>query len=97
MKTKDEIVANWLPRYTGTPLEDFGKYILLVNFSNYVRMFAEWHGVPVRGEDRPMPNATADGISIINFGMGSASAATIMDLLGAIRPKAGCSSASVAG
>ncbi len=88
MKTKDEIVANWLPRYTGTPLEDFGKYILLVNFSNYVRMFAEWHGVPVRGEDRPMPNATADGISIINFGMGSASAATIMDLLGAIRPKA---------
>ena len=81
-------VANWLPRYTGTPLEDFGKYILLVNFSNYVRMFAEWHGVPVRGEDRPMPNATADGISIINFGMGSASAATIMDLLGAIRPKA---------
>jgi AMP nucleosidase len=88
MKTKDEIVANWLPRYTGTPLEDFGKYILLVNFSNYVRMFAEWHGVPVRGEDRPMPNATADGISIINFGMGSASAATIMDLLSAIRPKA---------
>ena len=88
MKTKDEIVANWLPRYTGTPLEDFGKYILLVNFSNYVRMFAEWHGVPVRGEDRPMPNATADGISIINVGMGSASAATIMDLLGAIRPKA---------
>ena len=88
MKTKDEIVVNWLPRYTGTPLEDFGKYVLLVNFSNYVRMFAERHGVPVRGEDRPMPNATADGISIINFGMGSASAATIMDLLGAIKPKA---------
>jgi len=88
MKTKNEIVANWLPRYTGTPLEGFGKYILLVNFSNYVRMFAEWHGVPVRGGDRPMPNATANGITIINFGMGSASAATIMDLMGAIQPKA---------
>src|SRR5215471_17882622 len=88
MKTKDEIVANWLPRYTGTALEDFGKYILLVNFSNYVRLFAEWHKVPVRGEDRPMLNATAKGISIINFGMGSASAATIMDLLTAIQPKA---------
>ena len=88
MKTKNEIVANWLPRYTGTPLEGFGKYILLVNFSNYVRMFAEWHGVLVRGGDRPMPNATANGITIINFGMGSASAATIMDLMGAIQPKA---------
>ena len=88
MKSKDEIVANWLPRYTGTPLEEFGKYILLVNFSNYVQLFAEWHHVPVRGEDKPMPNATADGITIINFGMGSANAATIMDLLSAIQPKA---------
>src|SRR5580765_6596517 len=88
MKTKDDIVADWLPRYTGTQIGDFGKYILLVNFSNYVRMFAEWHDVPIRGEDRPMLNATAKGISIINFGMGSASAATVMDLVSAIRPKA---------
>ena len=87
--TKHEIVANWLPRYTGTPLEEFGQYILLVNFTNYVRMFAEMHRVPVRGEDRPMPNATAQGITIVNFGMGSASAATIMDLLVAVQPKAG--------
>src|SRR6267378_6689674 len=88
MKTKEQIVTNWLPRYTGTSLEDFGKYILLVNFSNYVRMFAEWHKVPVRGEDRPMLNATANGITIVNFGMGSSSAATVMDLLSAIQPKA---------
>ncbi len=88
IKTKQRIVANWLPRYTGTPLEDFGKYILLVNFNNYLRMFAEWHQVPIRGEDKPMPNATAGGITIINFGMGSANAATIMDLLTSIRPKA---------
>src|ERR1035438_6308548 len=88
MKGKAEIVADWLPRYTGTPLEDFGKYILLVNFGNYVRQFAEWHKVPVRGEDRPMLNATGNGITIINFGMGSANAATIMDLLCAVQPKA---------
>jgi AMP nucleosidase len=88
MNTKNEIVANWLPRYTGTSLENFGQYILLVNFSNYVRLFAQWHNTPVCGEDRPMLNATAEGISIINFGMGSASAATIMDLLTAIQPKA---------
>ena len=88
MITKEEIVQNWLPRYTGTPLEDFGKYILLVNFSNYVHMFAEMHGTRVCCEDKPMPNATANGITIINFGMGSANAATVMDLLSAIQPKA---------
>jgi len=88
MKSKDEIVQNWLPRYTGVPLEEFGEYILLVNFSNYVQMFADWNKVPVRGLDKPMPTATADGITIINFGMGSANAATAMDLLGAINPKA---------
>ncbi len=87
MKTKAEIVANWLPRYTGTPLKDFGKHILLVNFNNYVEMFAKWHKVRIRGADRPMPNATANGITIINFGMGSASAATIMDLLSSIKPQ----------
>ncbi|MGB3948491.1 MAG: AMP nucleosidase [Bacteroidia bacterium] len=88
MKTKEEIVENWLPRYTGTPLEAFGKYILLTNFSKYVKMFADWHGVPIDGQDMPMPNATANGITIINFSMGSANAATIMDLLSAIEPKA---------
>jgi len=88
MKTKAAIVANWLPRYTGTPLKDFGKHILLVNFNNYVHMFAKWHKVSVRGLDCPMPNATANGITVINFGMGSASAATIMDLLTAIKPEA---------
>lgn len=88
MKTKEEIVNNWLPRYTGTKLEDFGKYILLTNFENYVKIFAEQHNVPVCGADRPMRNATADGITIICFGMGSPNAATIMDLLSAIQPKA---------
>lgn len=88
MKSKEEIVDNWLPRYTGEKLENFGEYILLTNFGNYVDLFAEWHKVKVKGADRPMQCATADDITIINFGMGSPSAATIMDLLTAIRPKA---------
>ena len=88
MKTKQSIVENWLPRYTGIPLEDFGKYILLTNFNRYVRQFAAWHNVKVHGEDRAMLSATADGITIINFGMGSPNAATIMDCLSAIEPKA---------
>ncbi|MFT6865950.1 MAG: AMP nucleosidase [Cyclobacteriaceae bacterium] len=88
MKTKEEIVANWLPRYTGKPLEYFGKYILLTNFRNYVDMFAELHGVEVNGNNNTMQSATAGQITIINFGMGSPNAATVMDLLSAIEPKA---------
>ncbi len=88
MKTKKEIVDNWLPRYTGTQPEEFGDYILLTNFGNYVRMFAEEFKVPIKGEQNPMQTATANGITIINFGMGSAMAATVMDLLSSIMPKA---------
>ncbi len=88
MKTKEEIVDNWLPRYTGQKLKDFGRYILLTNFSNYVNLFAAWNNVEVQGIDRSMQCATADDITIINFGMGSPGAATIMDLLTAIEPKA---------
>ena len=88
MKTKEDIVNNWLPRYTGVELEDFADYILLTNFANYVEIFAEKFSVEVEGNDRPMQSATANNITIINFGMGSAMAATIMDLLSAIHPKA---------
>ncbi|MGB4205529.1 MAG: AMP nucleosidase [Bacteroidales bacterium] len=88
MKTKQQIVNNWLPRYTGTPVEQFGKYILLTNFSNYLELFSKWYNVPILGSSRPMPSATAEKITMINFGMGSANAATIMDLLSAVQPKA---------
>ena len=88
MNTKADIVKNWLPRYTGEQIENFGKYILLTNFSNYVHLFAEWNNVSVIGKDKPMQCATSGNISIVNFGMGSPSAATIMDLLTAIHPEA---------
>ncbi len=88
MKTKQQIVQNWLPRYTGVPLKSFGRYVLLTNFQRYVDLFAHWNHVPVHGRDKPMPSATAGGITIINFGMGSATAATVMDLLSAIDPLA---------
>jgi len=86
MKEKKDIVENWLPRYTGTPLAEFGEYVLLTNFDSYVEWFATLHGVSAMGVDRPMPNATADGITLINFGMGSPNAATVMDLWRASSP-----------
>lgn len=88
MKTKKEIVDNWLPRYTGRALDDFSEYIILVNFGDYVQRFANHHGSEIVGADKPMPNTQADGITIINFGMGSANAASVIDLLSAIKPKA---------
>lgn len=89
LKSKEDIVANWLPRYTGRPLEEFSEYILLTNFSKYVQLFSEWNNnAPIYGLDKPMQSVTAGGITIINFGMGSPLAATMMDLLTAIPTKA---------
>ena len=87
MKTKDEIVTNWLVRYTGVPLDAFGSYILLPNFQHYVDIFAGLTGAEIQGRGKSMTSATQDGITIINFGMGSPNAATVMDLLSAIKPK----------
>ena len=89
LKTKEEIVKNWLPRYTGRPLDQFTDFILLTNFSKYLQLFSEWHdNAPIMGLDKPMQSVSAAGITIINFGMGSPLAATTMDLLSAINPKA---------
>ena len=85
MKSRREIVENWLPRYTGVPLSGFGEYILLTNFDRYVRLFAQIHRVPVLGKDKPMTSATAGDITIINFGMGSALAATATVSTGSLR------------
>jgi AMP nucleosidase len=88
MKTKKEIVDDWLPRYTGTALKDYGDYIILANFPRYLELFAKWQKTTIKGADRAMPSATSGRITLINFGMGSPNAATIMDLLSAVKPKA---------
>ncbi|MFB6259047.1 MAG: AMP nucleosidase [Flavobacteriales bacterium] len=88
MRTKEDIVKDWLPRYTGKAMSEMGQYFLLTNFEDYLEKFAEEEGVEVEGRERPMPNATSGDITMIDFGMGSANAATIMDLLSAVSPKA---------
>lgn len=88
MKTKEEITSNWLQRYTKTPLEDIGDYVLLTNFNNYIDIFCDEMHIHRPGYGANMRMATAEGISIINFGMGSPNAALISDLLSAITPKA---------
>ena len=88
METKLDIAKNWLPRYTGMPLEMFGDYILITNFKDYVLKFADRFNCDVYGEGRAMQATTnSDGLTIINYGIGSPNAATIMDLLVAAKPK----------
>ena len=88
MKTKKEIAESWLKRYTGSGVEELGDWILLTNFQDYVDRFAEKFNSDVRGIGGPMTSTTnSEGLSIINFGMGSANAATIMDLLSGRKPK----------
>ncbi|WP_395802223.1 AMP nucleosidase [Daejeonella sp.] len=89
LKNKTDIVNNWLPRYTGRPLAEFSRFILLTNFSKYLHLFSEWNdNAPIIGLDKPMQSVSANGITLINFGMGSPMAATMMDLLTAIQPQA---------
>ena len=89
MVKKLALAKAWLPRYTGMPVDEFGDYILLTNFDAYMRKFADQFGCPIHGEDRPMQAATnSAGLSIVNFHIGSANAATIIDLLAARGPKA---------
>ena len=88
MLDKLEIAKDWLPRYTGMPLEQFGENVLLTNFSNYVESFADRFNADIYGDKKPMQAATnSEGLTIINFGIGSPNAATIMDLLSAYQPK----------
>lgn len=88
MINKEKITRNWLKRYTGTDPDAFGDWILITNFQNYVDKFAEKFNVDILGRGGVMTSATNnDGLSIINYGMGSANAATIMDLLSSVSPK----------
>ena len=88
MDNKYEIAKDWLPRYTGMPVDKFGDYILLTNFQDYIEDFANQFNCDIQGKNRPMSSCTNDaGLSIINFGIGSPNAATVMDLLVARQPK----------
>lgn len=85
---KELIASDWLPRYTGMGVEEFGDYVLLTNFRSYVDAFADRFDCEVKGADRPMQAASNDeGLTIVNFGIGTANAATIMDLLTARQPR----------
>ncbi len=88
MNEKDKLAFDWIKRYTGTDPKGFGDWILLTNFQNYVGKFSKKYNSMINGIGGPMTSSiNNDGLSIINFGIGSANAATVMDLLSCIKPK----------
>ena len=49
MNKKEDISFNWLQRYTGTNPNDYGEWILLTNFHNYVEKFSDRFGSKING------------------------------------------------
>jgi len=86
---KHQIARDMLERYTGSAPERFHKQIILTNFEYYLDRFYN-----ICGDERTEGSAMAAvhskkaNVSIINFSIGSPTAALIIELLSTIDPAA---------
>ncbi len=77
-----KIAYDSLERYSGSRVEDFCPYILLTNFPAYVTYFAKIRNLEVfEGSAFKVAHSPKEGISILDFHIGAASAALVTDLL----------------
>lgn len=78
---QEKIAHDTLERYSGSPVKDFQPYLLLTNFSKYVRYFAESRNVPViEGSTFQVAHSPQEKITILDFKIGSPAAALVVDL-----------------
>ncbi len=76
-----QIARDTLERYSGSEVDRFGSYLLLTNFSRYIRAFAETYQVPLmEGSMFTSAHAPDLDVSIVDFKLGSPAAALIIDL-----------------
>lgn len=76
-----QIAKETLERYSGSEVDRFCSYLLLTNFSRYIRTFAEIYQVPLmEGSMFTAAHSPQLDISIVDFKLGSAAAALIVDL-----------------
>ena len=88
-KSKQKIAKDILERYTGSTLAQFEKQIILTNFDYYLQRFATLSGGErTRGSAMSAVHSKKDGVSIINFSIGSPTAALIIECLAVIEPTA---------
>lgn len=88
-KDKHRIAVDMLERYTGSPPENFEKQIILTNFDYYLERFHSQCGdVRTMGSAMGVVHSKKMGVSIVDFSIGSPTAALIIELLATINPKA---------
>jgi AMP nucleosidase len=86
---KHKIARDMLERYTGSPPEQFGKQIILTNFDYYLERFHTLCGDSrTQGSAMGVVHSSSTGVSIVDFSIGSPTAALIIELLATIDPKA---------
>jgi AMP nucleosidase len=85
-----ESVANeTLERYSGSPVKNFQPYIILTNFPRYVDYFAKTRKCKIySGTMFNVAHSKKDGISILDFKIGSPAAALVIDLCAFLPVKA---------
>jgi AMP nucleosidase len=83
------IARNMLERYTGSLAKDFNKHIILTNFEYYMERFSKRYNAPLRsGSAMRAAHSKALGVSIVDFKIGSPTAALVIEMLSAIKPDA---------
>lgn len=86
---KHQIARDILERYTGSAPEEFEKQILLTNFEYYLERFDHLHGDKrTKGSVMSAVHSRKAGVSIVNFSIGSPTAALIIEVLATVNPKA---------
>lgn len=83
------IARNMLERYTGTRAKDFNKHIILTNFEYYMDRFSKRYNAPlVSGSVMRVAHSKSLGVSIVDFKIGSPTAALVIEMLSSIEPDA---------
>ncbi|MFZ9000233.1 MAG: AMP nucleosidase [Bacteriovoracaceae bacterium] len=87
---KAKIAKDMLERYTGHKFKDFQQQIILTNFHYYVERFNEIVPDPIytQGSAFKASSSKKEQVTIIEFGVGSAMAALIGELMSAVGPRA---------
>ncbi|MCC6277844.1 MAG: AMP nucleosidase [Oligoflexia bacterium] len=86
---KMKIARDMLERYTGCDAKEFNKHIILTNFEYYMDRFSKRFNAPLKsGSVMRVANSKQLGVSIIDFKIGSPTAALVIEMLSAINPDA---------
>ncbi|MDZ4678651.1 MAG: AMP nucleosidase [Oligoflexia bacterium] len=86
---KMAIARNMLERYTGSLAKEFNKHIILTNFEYYMDRFSKRYNAPLKsGSIMRVAHSKSLGVSIVDFKIGSPTAALVIEMLSAISPDA---------